>query len=703
LSNIDQRLRSSLNAAGRVSPPAVDSAAIRFLKRRRMRNVRWGSAALLMVIVVVAAGTIAVRSMAGSEFDGSPAAPPAAELSLTANVALPSPPEALSVGEGWLWVATADGALLRLDPMTGELTGEVRLGSRDGRWIGTVTTGEGAVWVTGEGCRIFKIDPISVEVTGTAQVGGCWPFLVEDGLAWAGQGSDEDGEDDLMLGFDASSLKPRVEAPIGACCVSDATVARGSLWVARQDVGSAPISGSGQDAVLPMTLEVLRIDPHSGKTTARVELEGDRYRPGDTVLGSVEIIGADVWIARPEAGVIERIDSETSVLRDAIELPDVRLPDHLTPSGDVVWAHSLNRATLARIDAQSGEPLGKPLDAGFDISDITATDDGSLWVIPSEGSSIRKLELGRGPSPAPRPAVTISPSPNVLPPNEVRLGRPEDVANARAVTVAFHALMSTVGYDLDYKDFERTPEGWVMSYLDGMTVRDLKGTIDARRGAIEDTLSAILEDELELKKVSAQLSEARSLGDEVRIDKLAKSVNRLKLAISESRAIIVEANQEMIALATELQDTMEQDGPLPVEITVEEQDGRLIVAAVDGPFTEDEAARIEGYSEVIGEIEADGNEFYNIELTREGEPSIQASAFWTGAIPSPYKEKCLFEIIDATGAVIWEQSDTHNVVDSAPPSEDRRDGWGRGLMGFKDGIEDSQGELKGRTTCSPVP
>ncbi len=242
-----------------------------------------------------------------------------------------------------------------------------------------------------------------------------------------------------------------------------------------------------------------------------------------------------------------------------------------------------------------------------------------------------------------------------------------------------------------------------MSYLDGMTVRDLKGTIDARRGAIEDTLSAILEDELELKKVSAQLSEARSLGDEVRIDKLAKSVNRLKLAISESRAIIVEANQEMIALATELQDTMEQDGPLPVEITVEEQDGRLIVAAVDGPFTEDEAARIEGYSEVIGEIEADGNEFYNIELTREGEPSIQASAFWTGAIPSPYKEKCLFEIIDATGAVIWEQSDTHNVVDSAPPSEDRRDGWGRGLMGFKDGIEDSQGELKGRTTCSPVP
>ncbi len=655
----------------------------------------------MMAIVVVAAGAFAVRSIAGTDFDGTPAAP--AELSITANVALASPPAALSVGEGWLWVATSDGALLRLDATTGELTGQVRLGTRDGRWIGTVTTGDGAVWVTGEGCRIFKIDPISIEVMGTARLAGCSPFFVDGGLAWAGQGSDEDGEDDLMVGLDATTLEPRVEAPIGACCMSDATVSHGSLWVARQDVGSAPISGSGQDAILPMSLGVLRIDPRSGKTIGRVELEGDRYRPGDTVLGSVEVIGNEVWIAKPEAGLIERIDPETSVLRDAIELPDVRLPDHLSPSGDLVWAHSLNRSTLIRIDGRSGEPIGKPLDAGFDISNISATDDGSLWVIPSEGSSIQKLELGRESSPAPRPTATISPSPNVLQPNEVRLGSPEDVANARAITVAFHALLSTVGYDLDYKSFERTPEGWVMSYLDGPTVRDLQGTIGARRGAIEDTRAAISEDERELETVRDRLSEARAQGDEARIDELSKSFYRLQDAISESRLIIAETVREMVELATELQDTQEQGGPLPVEITVEEQDGRLIVTAVDGPFPESESARIEGYSEAIGEVESDGNEYYDIELTRAGETSIQASAFWTGAIPSPYKEKCLFEIVDATGAELWEQSDIHNVIDDAPPSEDRRDGWGRDLIGLKDGIEDGQGELKGRSACSPVP
>ncbi len=701
MSNIDERLRSSLHAAGRVSPPAVDLAAARFLKRRRMRSVRWGSAALMLVVIVVAAGAFAVRSIAGSDFDSTPAAP--AELSLTANVVLPSPPATLSVGEGWLWVATTDGALLRLDPTTGDLTGEVRLGSRDGRWIGTVTTGEGAVWVTGHNCTIFKVDPTSVEVTGTAQVAGCWPFVVQDGLAWTGQGTDEDGKDDLMVGIDATSLEPRVEAPIGACCMSDATVSHRSLWVARQDVGSAPISGNGQDAVLPMTLDVLRIDPRNGKTTARVELQGDRYRPGDTVLGSVELIGNEVWIARPEAGVVERIDSDTSVLREAIELPDLRLPDHLTPSGDVVWAHSLNRSTLARIDARSGEPLGKTLDAGFDISDITATDDGSLWVIPSEGSSIRKLELRRGSFPAPRPTATISPSPNVLQPNELRLGRPEDVANARAVTVAFHALLSTVGYELDYKNFERTPEGWVMSYLDGMTVRDLEESIEARRGAIEDIRAAISEDEQELAAVSDQLSEARASGDTRRIDKLSKTLNKLRESIPESKSIIVETEREMIELATELQETEAQGGPLSVEITVEEQDGRLIVTSVEGPFTEAERVRIEGYSEVIDAIDADGNEFYNIDLTRDGETSIQANAFWTGAIPSPYKDKCLFEIVDAAGVVRWEQSDTHNVIDDAPTSEDRRDGWGRGIVGFKDGIEGAQGELSARAVCSPVP
>jgi hypothetical protein len=242
-----------------------------------------------------------------------------------------------------------------------------------------------------------------------------------------------------------------------------------------------------------------------------------------------------------------------------------------------------------------------------------------------------------------------------------------------------------------------------MSYIDGMTVRDLEGSIDARRGEIEDTRSAILEDERELEAVSDQLSEARALGDEVRIDELSKSLNRLREAISESRSIIVETQQELIELATELQDTQEQGGPLPVEITVKEQDGRLVVTAVDGPFTEDETARIGGYSETISEIQSDGNEYYNIDLTREGETSIQASGFWTGAIPSPYKEKCLFQVVDAAGSVLWEQSDTHNVIDDAPPSEDRRDGWVLGLIGFEDGIEDAQGELKARPTCSPVP
>ena len=216
------------------------------------------------------------------------------------------------------------------------------------------------------------------------------------------------------------------------------------------------------------------------------------------------------------------------------------------------------------------------------------------------------------------------------------------------------------------------------------------GAIDARREAIEDTRAAISEDETELETVSDRLSEARALGDEARIDELSKSIKRLREAISESRSIIVETEQEMIDLATELQDTREQDGPPPVGVTVEEQDGRLIVTAVDGPFTETEAARIEGNSEAIGEVEADGNEYYNIDLTREGETSIQASAFWTGGIPSPYKEKCLFEIVDSTGAVLWEQSDSHNVIDNAPPSEDRRDGgsrphrfqgWNRGCPG----------------------
>jgi hypothetical protein len=68
---------------------------------------------------------------------------------------------------------------------------------------------------------------------------------------------------------------------LGQCCRSGITFARGFLWVGRQDVGDTPISGNGNQVTLPMTLEVLKIDPAATKVVGSGPLEGDIYHLGD--------------------------------------------------------------------------------------------------------------------------------------------------------------------------------------------------------------------------------------------------------------------------------------------------------------------------------------------------------------------------------------------------------------------------------------
>jgi YVTN family beta-propeller protein len=84
----------------------------------------------------------------------------------------------LAAGEGALWVANhRDGALVRVDPVTGRVAARIPLPKTTDQRPHQVAVGEGAVWVTsispsrGTANLLWRVDPVSNQVTGTLDLG----------------------------------------------------------------------------------------------------------------------------------------------------------------------------------------------------------------------------------------------------------------------------------------------------------------------------------------------------------------------------------------------------------------------------------------------------------------------------------------------------------------------------------------------------
>jgi hypothetical protein len=100
----------------------------------------------------------------------------------------------------------------------------------------------------------------------------------------------------------------------------------------------------------------------------------------------------------------------------------------------------------------------------------------------------------------------------------------------------------------------------------------------------------------------------------------------------------------------------------------------LVVAEVNGAFTEDQRAQLMGYREpaappaarwiyrpiVLGAID------------ETDAPAFIASSYWTGAIPSNLGSLCRFEVVDSQGEIVYP---TKGSPVHPPESEPDRDGW----------------------------
>jgi hypothetical protein len=104
------------------------------------------------------------------------------------------------------------------------------------------------------------------------------------------------------------------------------------------------------------------------------------------------------------------------------------------------------------------------------------------------------------------PDVTVGPTP------PVSMGTDTELDNARAATVAFHALVSSTGYKLDYTGLERNGLIWTLSFREGLSAQELRGVIKSRQVLVQELKLKITTGRARTEVLTGQLAEARRAG-----------------------------------------------------------------------------------------------------------------------------------------------------------------------------------------------
>jgi hypothetical protein len=249
------------------------------------------------------------------------------------------------------------------------------------------------------------------------------------------------------------------------------------------------------------------------------------------------------------------------------------------------------------------------------------------------------------------------------------------IGGARAATFAFHALLRTtdlvdpeIGH-YDYKAVDQTDvDEWRVNFDVGPDPDEIAQTLESRRAML---------DELEESK--------RGLGP------------RAELGLSKDIRKLQEAYEDAVSLG----------GPFNVALTVQKVGEMLQIAQVEGPMMEDIRTALLAFEESVNQIPAQGTEHLRVRVGRgEGRYlSLTVGTWWTGPIPSPYRETCLLSLIDKDGKTVYTErpgASPHSLVESAPHEEEQRD-WGYGRSGGRipDRLEGLKG-LRGVINCNPV-
>lgn len=299
-----------------------------------MRPVR---ASTFIVLLSVLAGTLsgcggpvppATTGASSPTAAASPrASAPSRAGTVVAHVPVGSQPDGLTWAAGSVWVACGDGTVTRIDPTSRRVLASVPAGAGAIAVVGD----QHAVWVANyDAGSVTRIDPASNTVTSTVPVGTnpVGLALVGDRLWVADQG------DSALVELDARSGRHLRTVQVGAGS-GFLTLGDGAIWV-------PDFSGT--------TRTLLRVDPVSGRTTARVPVGAGPI--------NASIVGSAGWTSNTGDATVTRFDAVAGTRKATVRVSGGSLgPVLATP--DAVWVSVYAGGSVVRIDPSTDAVVGR--------------------------------------------------------------------------------------------------------------------------------------------------------------------------------------------------------------------------------------------------------------------------------------------------------------------------------------------------------
>lgn len=426
---------------GVATPSEVALAARRDLalaRRPRLRLV--AAAALVGAIALVAGVVLATRS--GSRPPGNQ---PVAHR--VAVIPLGGSPRSVAVGEDAVWVATANGTALRVDPRTNEAVGQpIRFGKPDRQSNLTIRAGGGYVFVLdGSAGLLTRIDPRRSAVTGRLHLGGLLEGAsVADGLVWVLRASPEGVEppSSRLVQVDPATLRVVGKSYAVGVGAIDVEVRSGIAWVINEGDGT-----------------VTRIDPH--RHSVRTALVG-------AVLNGSALHGRTLWV--PDFWGDSVVPLDTSLAHPpAMVVRGMHHPFSAAATAGALWVAALTGPStsaptiLERIDPASRQLVGRAVPLGNEVGWITAG-LGSIWVQDQAADTLVRYDptplSSQPPAQAQRPALQHTLAPGPLAAGEWRSINPRVPFRISLPDIGWLEIGPTTGptaYEVDIGRFD-TPD-----------------------------------------------------------------------------------------------------------------------------------------------------------------------------------------------------------------------------------------------------
>lgn len=340
------------------------------------------------------------------------------------------------------------------------------------------------------------------------------------------------------------------------------------------------------------------------------------------------------------------------------------------PPGDLGWVVREGRARRRR-------RLATRL---VSLSVLVAAAGGAAAIVAGQGG--RPVSVG--PHVPGRLASRLVPVQMEGPSPTPELASEDARGQARALTVAFHALLDRTRLErFDYRGIRRSGDAWLVEFVEAPSTEPERALARARReleAKAELLQQRLSELERAAERLAVRLDNAardRSRWIESHHDALRRQVRRVRTEVERaaSRADMARANEANLRSRAQT---------FPVTLVVTDRDDAVVVTEVRTESPNAAALRgAAGYAEQAEDVDTWGADYYALRFDRSGraDPTVTVwvRSFWTGPLNAPYEELCRPQVVRRNGRVVWTMPEAdyppgaREPYDDGPSEESLRD------------------------------